>query len=159
MSASSYSIFGLLSSLLLASLFDLVQLPSELLPFRPHFVVLILIYWLLFVPAYVGVCSAWLVGLWVDALRGDVLGVHATGFALMGYCVFLLYQRLRVFPIWQQAAVIGLLIAMQMVSTRTLLGLAGRSVSESFGYYWPALTSAFIWPVCANLMHRWRRVQ
>ena len=158
MTASNYSFVGFLGSLLLASLCDVVHLPVELAAFRPSFVVLILIYWLLFVPAHVGVCTAWLVGLWVDALRGDVLGVNATAFALLSYVIFLLYQRLRVFPILQQAVVIGVLVAAQMFITRTLLDLVGRSVNESLYHYWPVLTSAIVWPWCLNTLHRWRRV-
>jgi rod shape-determining protein MreD len=158
MTVSHFSFFGFIGSLLLASLCDLVQLPPELAPFRPSFVVLILIYWLMFVPAHVGVCTAWLVGLWVDALRGDVLGVHAMAFAVMSYVVFLLYQRLRVFPLLQQAVIIAVLVALQILITRTLLNVMGRSVSESWYDYWPVFSSAVIWPWCMRVLHRWRRV-
>lgn len=158
MNVSYFSFWGFLGSLLVATLCDLVQLPLELSPFRPPFVVLVLIYWLLFVPAHVGVCSAWLVGLWVDALRGDVLGVHATAFAVMGYGVYLLYQRLRVFALLQQTVVISGLVALQVLVTRTLLDWVGRTVNESWYDYLPVLASLIIWPWCMKVLHRWRRV-
>jgi rod shape-determining protein MreD len=158
MRAVHFSLPIFLLSVLLASVLDLLRLPTELMAFRPHFVTLVLIYWLLFVPTRVGVCAAWLLGLWVDALQGDVLGVHATVFALLSYGVYLLHRRLRVFPMWQQAAVMGFLLVLERIMTSTLLDLIGRSVTASFTYYWPALTSALVWPLCVNVLNRWRRV-
>lgn len=157
MRSHPFSLIVLLISLLIASVLDLLHLPTELMPFRPHFTALILIYWLLFVPWRVGVFTAWLVGLWVDALHGNALGIYALAFAIMAYCVYLLHQRVRVFPLWQQAAVVGLLIAVKLLLARTLLGIVD-SVTQSFAYYWPVLTSALIWPWCVLLLHRFRRV-
>ena len=60
-------------------------------------------------------------GLLFDVLTGALLGQHAAGLAIVAYVAIRLHQRIRVFPLGQQALVVG------VVLTAYLVGMAGIS--------------------------------
>ncbi|MDQ7050046.1 MAG: rod shape-determining protein MreC [Enterobacterales bacterium] len=87
----------------IAMFMNLLPLPHIIQLFKPDFVALVLIYWVMAIPDRMGVISGWIVGLFVDALYGSVLGIHAMSFALIAYLILMTYHRLRLFPRWKQS--------------------------------------------------------
>ena len=88
------------------------NLPWEFGFLRPDWVLLVLIYWVIALPHRVGVMTAWVIGLMVDVLLGSLLGQHALIFLLVAYIAQNLYQRLRMFAVWQQSMVVFALIGL-----------------------------------------------
>ena len=112
-------------SLILACLLQLMPLPDLLLPFRPYWLGLILIYWALEEPERVGLGRAFLLGLVGDVLQGDLLGDQALRLAALAFIVLRFRSRLRFFPMWQQSlAVFALLLNDRVLSLmeRTFTG-------------------------------------
>ena len=77
--------------------------PLELGFLRPDWVAMVLVYWIIALPHRVGIPTAWLAGIAVDVLLGSLIGQHALAYVLIAYVVASLYQRLRMFSVWQQA--------------------------------------------------------
>lgn len=112
-------------SLILACLLQLMPLPDMLLPFRPYWLGLILIYWALEEPERIGLGRAFLLGLVGDVLQGDLLGDQALRLAALAFIVLRFRARLRFFPMWQQSlAVFALLLNDRVLSLmeRTFTG-------------------------------------
>ncbi|MCQ4165739.1 rod shape-determining protein MreD [Tahibacter harae] len=112
-------------SLILACLLQLMPLPDLLLPFRPYWLGLILIYWALEEPERIGLGRAFLLGLVGDVLQGDLLGDQALRLAALAFIVLRFRSRLRFFPMWQQSlAVFALLLNDRVLSLmeRTFTG-------------------------------------
>lgn len=112
-------------SLVAACLLQLMPLPELLLPFRPYWLGLILVYWALEEPERVGLGRAFLLGLVGDVLQGDLLGDQALRLAALAFIVLRFRARLRFFPIWQQSlAVFALLLNDRVLSLmeRTFTG-------------------------------------
>lgn len=112
-------------SLILACLLQLMPLPGLLLPFRPYWLGLILIYWALEEPERIGLGRAFLLGLVGDVLQGDLLGDQALRLAALAFIVLRFRSRLRFFPMWQQSlAVFALLLNDRVLSLmeRTFTG-------------------------------------
>ena len=63
----------------------IVPLPDWLDPVRPDLALLAVIYWILTSPRIAGLGYAWLSGLFLDVLRGMVLGQHALGFLVVAF--------------------------------------------------------------------------
>ncbi len=95
------SIFIISLSFLVGMILLILPLPAWASWWRPSWVFLILVYWMLAMPYRVGVGAAWLVGLIVDLLLGTPLGMHAFVFTLLGYFVLKFNPQLRNFPMCQ----------------------------------------------------------
>lgn len=145
-----------MASFVAALLLSMVVMPGWAAPFRPEWTVLVLIYWCLALPHRVSVGYGWLVGLCVDVLSGALLGQHALGFAVIAYLVVKLHQRLRVFPIWQQALSVMVFVALEQLLVLWVQGMIGMA-RESWTYWLPSIVSGLLWPWMFLLLRRLRR--
>jgi rod shape-determining protein MreD len=128
-----------------ALVLTMLPLPDWAEPARPEWVAMVLIYWCMAVPQRVGVGVGWVMGLFLDVVHGALLGQHALALAVVAYLTLSLHQRVRVFPLWQQALTILLLVALEQMLVLWIKGVIGES-PETWGYWWPSLTSMLLWP-------------
>ncbi len=143
-------------SIVLALVLSILPLPTALEPFRPQWTALVLIYWALALPGRVGVGIAWVVGLLQDVLLATLLGAHALAFALGVFLTLQLYQRIRNFPIWQQAVTVLIVLLLMRVVLLWIRGLMGEPVID-WAFWLPALTSTLAWPPLFWLLRALRR--
>jgi len=141
----------ILGTLLLALVLSIVPLPDTLRYARPDWALLVLLYWNLHLPDRVGVGAAWLVGLLQDALVGSLLGQHALAYTLCAYIAVKLHQRLRLYPLWQQAISISVLLALAQLLFLWINGILGRPVNITL-YWLPTLLGMLIWPLLAFVL-------
>lgn len=119
--------------------------PVELGYLRPEWVVLTLIYWVIALPQRIGIAAAWVVGLLVDLLLGSLLGQHALAFIIVAYIASNVYQRLRMFMVWQQSMIVFAITGLNQLINFWIESIAG--VAEwSMWYLFPSVVSAFLWP-------------
>lgn len=135
---------------------QIIPLPDFLEQFRPDWPILVLIYWCMALPDRVGVGTAWGVGLVVDVLRGALLGQHAMTMAIVAFLTLNLHQRIRVFPLWQQAITVLILLFFQSVLILWISGAVGKTPGLGV-YMLPAAMSALLWPVVFVIMRKVRR--
>ncbi len=143
-------------TMLLALVLTVLPLPGVLEPWRPEWTMLVIIYWSLALPVRVGVGIAWLVGLLQDVLQATPLGSHALAFALAAYLTIQLYQRIRNFPVWQQALTVLLLLLLVRGSLFLTRGLMNAPALD-WQFWLPVLTSTLIWPPMFLLLRFLRR--
>lgn len=132
-------------SFLVALILNLLPLPDWARPFRPDWVTLTLIYWCMALPHRVGVGISWGIGLVVDVMTNSLLGQHALAFTLVAYLTLRFHQQIRVFPLWQQALSVLVLLGIQEVTELWINGLLGRTL-PSWAVWAPALTGMILWP-------------
>jgi rod shape-determining protein MreD len=143
-------------SFLLALALSIVPLPGLMEMLRPEWVTLVLIYWCMALPNRVSVGIGWLLGLVLDVLRDTLIGQYALALALVAFLTLHLHQRIRVFPLWQQALSIFVLTMLQNLIVLWIKGLTGHSPD-----FWSILPSAFttmlVWPLIYLLLRQVRR--
>jgi len=144
-------------SLVLALLLTIVPLPGWAQGLRPEWVLLVLVYWCLALPNRVGVGVSWVAGLAVDVLTGGLLGEHGFGFALVAFIVLKLHLRVRVYPAWQQAGVVLLMLLLSQLACLWVLGITGRAPDGLLAYFVPSLVGTLLWPWLFVLMRGVRR--
>ena len=146
----------IIGSFLLAAVLALVPMPQWLLWGRPEWVALVLLYWSIALPHKVGILAALVMGVLMDVLEGAVLGQNALSLAVLALLSLLLYQRLRVFSLWQQSGMAFVLIGMHQLSSQWVQTLEGTGARTPL-FLLPALTSALLWPVVFQLLRAVRR--
>ena len=130
--------------------------PAWLEPLRPDWVALVLIYWCLAMPDRIGLGTAWVVGLLLDVVYGSLLGQHALAKTLVAFLVLKLHLRIRIFPAWQQALVVGLILVINHIIIIWVRGMSGQA--DAPGKLWfTIIVGMAIWPALFNLLRKTRR--
>lgn len=119
--------------------------PAWAEPFRPDWVDLVLIYWCLALPQRVGIGIGWTAGLVLDVLYGSLLGQQALAKALIAFITLKLHLQIRMFPRWQQAVTVFVLIALSDLLVFWIRGATGHAVN-TWTYWVPSLVSMALWP-------------
>lgn len=132
-------------SFVVAFMLAAVPLPEIAAAWRPAWVAMVLVYWCIALPQRVGVVTGWCAGLLLDALTGGALGMNAFGLAVVAYISVQLHQQIRVFPLGQQALVIGLVLGVYLTLMLWLRGLVGSSPPDA-RMLLAVPTSMLLWP-------------
>jgi rod shape-determining protein MreD len=146
----------ILLSFLAAYILTILPLPAWLQQARPDWVALVLVYWCIATPQRVGVGVGWISGLLQDAVQSSLLGQHALAYAALAYLTLKLHQRFRVFPLWQQALSIMLLLLLTRLVVLWSNSFVGRPLLV-MDYWLGALTGAALWPLVFLFMRNLRR--
>lgn len=146
----------IIASFVIALLLTMMPLPDWAARLRPEWVTMVLIYWCMALPERVGVGSAWLLGLLLDVVRGTVLGQYALALTAVAFVTLNAHQRLRLYPLWQQAVIAAILIAFELLLVVWIKGIIDQ-LPGSWDYWLPAVTSALLWPWFFVLMRDVRR--
>lgn len=132
-------------TVLLALLLTLVPLHENLAPFRPDWVVLILIYWAMTAPSDYNVGSAFVIGILLDVAQGTLLGQHALALCVIVYITIKFHLLMRVFPLLQLTATVFALLALYQFLLFWINGVAAVT-APTIGYWAPVITGAIVWP-------------
>jgi|SaaInlStandDraft_1057018.scaffolds.fasta_scaffold173453_1 rod shape-determining protein MreD len=130
-----------------------VPFPAELNDYRPAIPAIVMIYWSLKGPQYIGVINGWFIGLGFDVLHGSVLGQNALGFTLIAYACLLYDSRFKFSPWSQQMVFVFILVTVYIAVT--------GKVSEIFAsglftmtHFKGTLLTPLIWLLLVALLRR-----
>lgn len=147
---------AIVATFLVALMLTVMPLPDWLRPARPDWVGLVLIYWCLALPDRVGVVTGWFAGLLVDLLTGTLLGQHAMALAVIAWLTLRFHQRIRLFPVWQQALIILVLLVLHQLLALWVDRFIGRPAPP--WYFWtPSLLGMLLWPLIYASLRTLRR--
>ena len=141
---------------LVALMASIMPLPLSVDAFRPDWVLVVLLYWCLALPARVNVISAWVLGFILDVLLGSTLGVHAGAMAIAVFIVAGNFQKIRNFSVWQQAMIVGVLSALYHLIVFWLQRFLTDAIFLP-SYLYPVVTTVILWPWAFLLLRKIRR--
>lgn len=121
------------------------------LSLKPDFLALVLLYWCIQEPRYVGVGSAWWLGLVMDVVDATVFGQHALAYSVLAYAAGYFRRRVLRFPLWQQAAQVALLLLL-CAALVMLVRVVGGAALPRWIYFVGSLTGALLWPLITLLL-------
>jgi len=134
----------------------ILPIPHDWQWLRPEWLMLVLIYWIFALPQSIGIFTGFSVGLVMDVLDGVLLGQYALTMVVVAFLARLLRNRLRLFPFWQQAVVILVLVGfgdLILLLVQWLIGHPPRSPL----YWMSTISSVICWPWIYRLMRLYER--
>lgn len=143
-------------TLLLALYLQALPMPDFLLYMRPEWLSLVLIYWSLNLPHRVGIGHGFVWGLLLDLVEGTLLGHNAVVMSLLAFLCNSFYQRIRMYSLLKQSALVFLLIGVSQLVFQWLQSIFGSLSSIGF-LLLPALISAVLWNWIYVLMQSIKR--
>jgi rod shape-determining protein MreD len=144
-------------SFLVAYLLAIVPFPDWAMHYRPHWVAMVLIYWIMALPYRVGIGTAFFAGAFMDVLEGSLLGLNALSFVIIAYITLSLHQRLRMFSALQQSGILLALVGLNMTMTYWIKVATEQTDPGSMLFLLGAVSSAFIWPWMFVFLRQLRR--
>jgi len=136
-------VFGLLANIAPGSGVTLIL--------RPDFLALVILYWCIQEPRYVGVGVAWVLGLVMDVADATVFGQHALGYAVLAYSAEYFRRRVLRFPLWQQAPQVAVLLVV-CAALIFVVRFVGGAPMPSWTYFVPPIVGALLWPPLSVLL-------
>lgn len=145
------------TSFIIALLLSVIPIPDWSIHLRPQWLTLFLIYWCLTSPERVGIASAWVTGLLLDVMTGSLFGAHALSLSLVAFITLNIYQRTRVFPLWQQSLVVFSLLLLEHIIHFWVIGIT-TEITPGKEYWLKPVVGLFIWPwlfiLLSEIQHR-----
>jgi rod shape-determining protein MreD len=157
MQQKSHAVWVIFLSFFLAYLLAIVPFPQWAMNYRPEWVPMVLIYWVMALPYRIGIGSAWFAGLLLDVLEGSILGLNAMALVIIAYVTLSLHLRLRMFSSLQQAGLVLALVGLNLMLCHWLQLVTGQTITSNLMFLMAALTSAVIWPSLFQLLRQIRR--
>ena len=133
------------ASVAVALILSVLPTPADVAPFRPEWVLLVVIYWCLALPGKFNIAFAWFIGIFVDVLDGVLIGQHALAYTVVAYAAVYFHPRFRVYPLIQQSLAIGALLLPYFLIIRWVEGIV-YSVDLHWQHWMPVVTSVLFWP-------------
>lgn len=143
-------------TIIVALVMEISPWASGFQSFRPAWVVMVMLYWILAIPNKVSIGSAFVVGIMWDLVLGSILGVHALVLSVFAYLIALNHLILRNLSLWQQSLLVVafiFIIRLSIFLIESILHSAVFNWQEIFG----ALTSGLLWPWLFLLLRKMRR--
>ena len=140
------NIVKLYASLLFAFIANLLPWFGIGMTYRPDFVLLVLIFWIIRAPQLCNIGTAWFAGLLVDLVTGGLFGQYALAYALTAFFAANYQRRLVLYTLWQQAAYVFILLLLTQVTVLLLKVFAGHD-AMGWSYFLPSFTGIFIWQI------------
>lgn len=140
-------------SLFLALLASFIALPGFLEALRPHFVLLVLFYWILAFDLQRALGIAWIMGIALDVLHHTALGSHALGLLLPIYWTMKFRYRILQCPLLQQAVIISGLSLVYFILFYWIQASVGQP--PKIGLSWLSVLSNGVgWIGCSRLIKK-----
>lgn len=141
--------------LLIAIALVSLPLPDSITPFRPPWATLAVIYWIMMWPRTFGIGSAWIIGLILDILQGELMGQHALALSVVAYLTLRFHLQIRIFPLWQLTITVFALLAIEAFIMFWIDGVAGNP-AVGFGRWSQVVAGTILWPPVMAIMDRIR---
>lgn len=146
--------FVVLSSFFFGLLLSIAPLPAPLTGLRPHWTMLVLIFWLKVLPRSIGLWVSWSLGFVVDALQGGgLIGQHSLIFLIIAFLVNMTRNRLRYATYQQQFGwICGLIGVGQLVLFLIEWSIGQMSTGAWYGTSW--VLSVVAWPLVSATLDK-----
>lgn len=146
----------IVATFVVAFMLTAMPLPDWAVNWRPAWVAMVLIYWCIALPDRAGIGIAWMLGLLLDVQQGTLLGQNALGLTIVAFISLKSHQRMRMFPLVQQAILTGGYVLLLQFMTLWIRGIMGVP-PEHWTFWMPAFTSMLLWPWVFIVMRDLRR--
>lgn len=138
-------------SFFLALLLDFIPLPAPLTHILPEATAILLLYWLLHRPQFIGIGAAFLLGLLMDIGTNSALGQHALAYTVTAFLIHHKQRQIVLYSFGLQAVavVLALLVCQTVTAVVTLFQ---QQQADWLALWLPPLLAGLIWPLLNKMM-------
>lgn len=136
----------LTASIIIGLILELISLSSYLEPFRPHFLLMITLFWVYSTKKQFSIGSAWIVGLIMDIALLYPLGLNALTFAIATYITKRNKKWLAKLTLLELSSAFAGFYILQIFLSVIINNMIGRTTSFNFWIFGSVISSVIFWP-------------
>jgi rod shape-determining protein MreD len=125
---------------------------DSLLQYKPDFVALILVYWVMHRPHLVNFAAAFLLGLVMDLVYATPLGQFALAYSVIALAVNFLRNRFVLLDLWPQAVNVFLILAAGQFALFAVSWVIDEAEVLNWRHFLPSAAGALLWLALPVLM-------
>ncbi|AMO39816.1 MULTISPECIES: rod shape-determining protein MreD [Acinetobacter] len=148
-------LWGIILSVIVGSVLMVYPLSYDISGWRPLFMLMIMLFWVVCQPTWCGVWFAFGMGIFTDLLLDAPLGLNALSFVIVTFLTRFLIRERRILTfvnLWTIATLVIIAHLAFMWVTQTMGG-----IHFSIARHWqPLMTSIITWPVVYYCLAKWR---
>lgn len=148
---NTYKVWLIYCSFLIAILLQFISLVLIKWYFRPSWVMILLVYWIVVFPNKVGIGTGFILGLIMDGMFDSFFGVHALSFSIISYLVIRRIYFVRYISILQQSFFVLFLSLIDQI-TRFLIKFLIMDILYVPEVFWISVLNGVMWPVLVFAM-------
>lgn len=142
-------------SIVAGSVLMVYPVSYETAGWRPSFMLMILLFWILYQPVWCGVWFAFGMGIFVDLLLDAPLGLNALSFVLITFATRYFIRERRILTFGNSWVIAALAIIAHILFLWVSQTIAGTHFSIA-RHWQPVTTSVLAWPLVYYCLHKWR---
>lgn len=148
-------LIAIIFSVIVASVLIVYPLSYGISGWRPLFMLMVMLFWVLCQPTWCGIWFAFGTGLFADLLLGTPLGLNALSFIVITFTARFLTRERRILTFSNLWIISALAVLSHLIIVWLTQVMSG--VHFSFARHWqPLLTSILFWPVLYYMLRKWR---
>lgn len=148
-------LIAIIVSVFITSILVIYPLSYFLSGWRPEYMLLVMLFWILCQPIWCGVWFAFSCGIFLDLLIGAPIGMNALSFVIITFTTRFLTREKRVLNFVHLWVVTSLGVVAHLL-LQWLMQIMG-GLDFSIARHWqPLLTSIFAFPLVYYCLKRWR---
>lgn len=145
-----------ISTFIIALVLEISPWATHFQYFKPSWLVLVLLYWVLALPNKVSIGFAFVFGVIWDLVLGSVLGTHALVLSVFAYIIASNHLILRNLSLLQQSLMVIIFVAAIRLGIFLLEFFLHNAIFHGQEFY-TALVSTLLWPWVFLLLRKIRR--
>lgn len=148
--------FILICIFIVALVMEIAPWPAGFQSFKPAWLVLTLMYWVLSIPNRIGIGCAFILGVMWDLVLGSTLGIHALVLSIFTYLMASNHLLFRNLSLWLQSLLMMVVVAAIRLSifvVELFVHTAQFQLQEIVG----AIISGILWPWVFLLLRKIRQ--
>ena len=141
-------------SLVVGSVLTVYPVSSSMSIWRPEFMLLLTLFWVMSQPKWCGVWFAFVVGFMTDLMLDSHLGTHIFVFVLLTFAARFLTRNKRILTFPSRWIIATIVIFLNFVLLFLFYRMNGNIVPL---WFWsPIIPSILVWPLICIVLKRWR---
>ncbi|AOA57599.1 rod shape-determining protein MreD [Acinetobacter larvae] len=148
-------LFVIIVSIIIASVLVVYPLSYAIAGWRPLFMFVVMLFWILCQPTWCGVWFSFTIGIYADLLLDAPLGMNALSYVMIAFIIRYLIREKRVLTFNNLWVIVMIAIAAHLLLTLLMQAMAGMNFSIT-RHWQPLLSSILLWPLVYYCLKRWR---
>ena len=150
-------LWAIIFSIVIGSVLMVYPVSYELSAWRPVFMLLVMIFWVMCQPAWCGVWFAFALGLFSDLLMELPLGLSALSYISIAFTARYLTRNKRIMTFSNLWVITSLAVLWHLLLLWLLLIMSGEDV-HIIRHWKPIIISILLWPIVYQGLKKWRAV-
>jgi rod shape-determining protein MreD len=153
--ANKDPLIAIIVSVIIASVLIVYPLSYDASGWRPEYMLLVVMFWVLCQPTWCGVWFAFAMGMFLDLLVGSPLGLNALSFVIITFVTRFLIREKRILTFLHIWIIVSLSSVVHLLLQWLMQVMGG--LDFALARHWQSLPmTIFVFPIIYAVLKRWR---